>query len=77
MHTRTDLLRPAFNPALGLLAAAAWPADLPGHADAVILADDDDPDWLDFLATGRPADLHSVNNPAGLPWLRAPVLLSY
>ncbi len=40
-------------------------------------ADEDDQDWLDFLATGLRDELHAANNRAGLPWLREPVLLSY
>ena len=72
MHTSASLPSqhsPAFNPVLALHAAAGAAATLP--------ADADDQDWMDFLSVGLRADLHTANNQAGLPWLRAPVLLSY
>ncbi len=68
MHTSAQLHSqhsPAFHPVLALQAAATLPAD------------EDDQDWLDFLAIGQRVELNTANNQAGLPWLRAPVLLSY
>ena len=75
MHTNATLTsqhRPAFNPVLALHAAADAT-----DAVATLPADEDDQDWLDFLAIGLRVDRHTANNQAGLPWLRAPVLLSY
>ncbi len=72
MHTSATLTSQhslGFNSALALHRAAGTAATVP--------ADDDDQDWLDFLAIGLRADLRTANNQAGLPWLRAPVLLSY
>ena len=61
MHTSAFLPSqhsPAFNPLLALPAA---------DRAATLPADEDDQDWLDFLATGLRADRHTVNNQAGLP----------